>query len=187
MPPRRRSITLTRDDWVEAALAMAADVGVDRIAAEPLAARLGVTKGSFYWHFDTRDALVVAVLDRWERSRTTAVIDDVDDTAPHRLEHLVRHSFDGPLQDATEWAILAAATHPLVAPVVERVHDARIRYLTTLFADHGLPAERAAARARVLYAAYLGHQMLLAHGSRRGDAGVRRSYLDELSALATAP
>ena len=32
--------------------------GVEAIAVEPIAAELGTTKGSFYWHFKNRDSLV---------------------------------------------------------------------------------------------------------------------------------
>jgi AcrR family transcriptional regulator len=39
--------------------------GLDGVRVEPLARRLGVTKGSFYWHFKDRQQLVEALLDRW--------------------------------------------------------------------------------------------------------------------------
>ena len=47
---------LAREDWVDAALAAIAEGGVAAVAVEPIAARLGTTKGSFYWHFHDRDA-----------------------------------------------------------------------------------------------------------------------------------
>src|SRR5690606_21017046 len=57
---------LSADDWAEAALDLIAEQGVAAVAVEPLARRLGVTKGSFYWHFPSRDALLQAALERWE-------------------------------------------------------------------------------------------------------------------------
>ena len=62
-----RSGRLSADDWAREALDQIAEQGVASVAVEPLARRLGVTKGSFYWHFPSRDALLQAALERWER------------------------------------------------------------------------------------------------------------------------
>ena len=55
-----RNARLSADDWAQAALDLIAEQGVSAVAVEPLARRLGVTKGSFYWHFPSRDALLQA-------------------------------------------------------------------------------------------------------------------------------
>ncbi|HXD53500.1 MAG TPA: helix-turn-helix domain-containing protein, partial [Solirubrobacteraceae bacterium] len=57
---------LTPEDWERAALAAIRDGGPEAVAVEPLARRLGVTKGSFYWHFANRDGLLGAAIARWE-------------------------------------------------------------------------------------------------------------------------
>ena len=57
---------MDREQWAEAALGAIATGGIKAVAVEPLAARLGVTKGSFYWHFADRRALIDAALERWE-------------------------------------------------------------------------------------------------------------------------
>ena len=71
---------LSREDWENAALDAIAAGGLAAVAVEPLAARLGVTKGSFYAHFAGRDALIEAALAAWERSHGAmgelAAIDD---------------------------------------------------------------------------------------------------------------
>src|SRR5258706_375635 len=72
--PSRR---LTRDHWADAALAAIAEGGLPAVAVEPLAARLGATKGSFYWHFANREALLEAALARWEERTTTSVIREI--------------------------------------------------------------------------------------------------------------
>src|SRR5690606_37186067 len=62
-----RNGRLSADDWAQAALELIAEQGVAAVAVEPLARRLGVPKGSFYWHFPSREALLVAALERWEQ------------------------------------------------------------------------------------------------------------------------
>src|SRR3546814_12122575 len=65
---------LTADCWAEAALDAIAGGGLDAVAVEPLARRLGVTKGSFYWHFANRDALLRAALQRWGQPETDDIV-----------------------------------------------------------------------------------------------------------------
>ncbi len=72
---------LTRDDWITAALGAIADGGLAAVGVEPLAARLGATKGSFYWHFENRDALLEAAIRRWEKETTTDMVAEI--TAAH--------------------------------------------------------------------------------------------------------
>ena len=69
---------LTRSDWARAALAAIARGGIAAVAVESIAADLGATKGSFYWHFKNRDALIQAALDMWEQSRTESVIEALE-------------------------------------------------------------------------------------------------------------
>lgn len=62
---RKTTESLTRDDWISGAWEMLGENGLDGVRVEPLARRLGVTKGSFYWHFKDRQELLEALLDRW--------------------------------------------------------------------------------------------------------------------------
>ena len=64
MPPRQR---LSREAWAAAGLRALTDGGVAAVAVEPLAASLGTTKGSFYWHFSDREELVREVRARLQR------------------------------------------------------------------------------------------------------------------------
>src|SRR5271170_185016 len=72
-----RSGSLAPGDWARAALAAIARGGIAAVAVESVAADLGATKGSFYWHFKNRDALIQAALDLWEQTRTESVIEDL--------------------------------------------------------------------------------------------------------------
>lgn len=158
MPARKR---LTADDWIGAAYAALAAGGVGAVAVEPIAARLGTTKGSFYWHFVGRDALLAATLDRWERVETDAVI-ALGDAEPDRLARLrlLLGVALAPPGAAVELALQAAADHPLVGPVLGRVTRRRLDYLTATFVDLGFAPDEAARRGLLVYTAYLGHAQL---------------------------
>ena len=69
-----RSTRLNAETWERAALEAIAELGLPGVAVEPLAKKLGVTKGSFYWHFADREALLHAALKRWEKRSTDDVI-----------------------------------------------------------------------------------------------------------------
>ncbi|MFE9749074.1 TetR/AcrR family transcriptional regulator [Saccharothrix saharensis] len=169
----------TRDDWTEVALRALAEGGVAAVAVEPLAARLGATKGSAYWHFPNREALLKATLERWEREHTEAVIELVESVSGP-LEKL-RLLFATVLEDvghsAVELAMLAAKDDPAVAPVLGRVTERRIAYMEELFADLGFDVDVARRRAVLAYSVYLGQAQLLS--ATPDVVAARRALLEE--------
>ena len=183
---------MSADDWIAAALAALADGGVGAVAVEPLAARLGATKGSFYWHFRNRDALLEATLAHWERIDTEQVIAEADARPDlrRRLRWLFRAAIGGadglPTASSVELALQPSAAHPLVAPVLTRVTRRRLDYLGTVFADLGLPPAAARHRAVLAYTAYLGHVRLARAAPGVAPADLD-AYADEVVAVLTAP
>lgn len=161
--------TLDRDAWIEAAIAAWSDGGLERVAVEPLARSLGATKGSFYWHFRNRAELVRAVLEYWESEATLAIIDIVRGLPDEdRIAALLTATLAAQETDRAEWMILAAADHPLVAPVVTRVHETRLSFLTELLVAAGTDPARAEVRAKMVYSVYIG-QLHLRHGTPQGE------------------
>lgn len=183
---RRPGSRLSRADWLDAATRTGTRIGFENLAVEPLAAEIGATKGSFYWHFRDRAELVGAVVERWAEIATTRVIDQIErGPADDALERLIDVVLGDPESDAVEWRILVSADHPQIGPVVARVHDVRIDYVRRLLRARGMTPVRAAARARLVYAAYLGNLALL-HGGA-SDTVRRTSLRRELVALIAAP
>jgi AcrR family transcriptional regulator len=153
---------LSAEDWALAALDVIAESGLAAVAVEPLAKRLGVTKGSFYWHFPSREALLVAALDRWERTEQETVFGQLEAVSDPRarlrdLFRLVAHELK-PHVIYSE--LLKALDHPVVKPVLERVSQRRLDYLTASFRQAGLGRIDAQNRARLAYAAYVGFLQL---------------------------
>ena len=157
-----RTARLSADDWAQAALDQIAEQGVAAVAVEPLARRLGVTKGSFYWHFPSRDALLQAALERWEKVEQETVFGSLE-AVPDPRERL-RALFQLVAHEARSHIIyselLKALDHPTVAPVIGRVSQRRFDYLAASFRQAGLSRTDAQHRARLAYAAYVGFLQL---------------------------
>ncbi|GGS29361.1 TetR/AcrR family transcriptional regulator [Streptomyces nojiriensis] len=174
---------LTADDWADAALAALVERGLAAVAVEPLAAGLGTTKGSFYWHFANRDALVAAALARWEESSTERIIRAMEAVEPDpaaRLDALLRGATAAAVDDPRDVRLLAASDHPEVAAALARVTERRVGYLAHLFELLGFPAPEARRRGFFAYTSYLGHAQL-AHAVP-GAVPTDPAYLAEVSA-----
>lgn len=160
VPPR--NARLSADDWAQAALDLIAEQGVSAVAVEPLARRLGVTKGSFYWHFPSRDALLQAALERWEAVEQESVFGNLEKVPDPRerlraLFQLVGHEVKPHIIYSE---LLKALDHPAVQPVIDRVSQRRLDYLVASFRQAGLVRQDAIHRARLTYAAYVGFLQL---------------------------
>jgi len=153
---------LSADDWEQAALDLIAAQGVSAVAVEPLARQLGVTKGSFYWHFPTREALLKAALERWEKQDIDALLNQVEPIADPRarLCELFRRTGREAKSHVIYSALLRALDHPIVQPVMARVSQRRMDFLTRAYRQVGMNRNIAAHRARLAYAAYVGFLQL---------------------------
>ncbi|NED95581.1 TetR/AcrR family transcriptional regulator [Phytoactinopolyspora alkaliphila] len=157
-----KSSRLTAEDWARAALAAISDRGVAAVSVEPLAAGLGATKGSFYWHFSNRQALIDAALQLWEKEHTEAVITTIEaeDGPEQRLRRLGELVVGYSRGDRIEVALLAHADDPAVGPVLRRVTSRRIDYVAELYQKLGLDEAEARQRAVLAVSVYLGHVQL---------------------------
>ncbi|MQX35388.1 TetR/AcrR family transcriptional regulator [Roseospira navarrensis] len=162
-----REAKTQRDAWLETGFAMLAEGGAENVRIEPLARRLSVTKGGFYWHFKDRADLLAAMLERWRDGRVTViarhVTPDGDETAEGVLRRLLSRYLDqpNPRGMAIEMAVRDWARHDArVAEAVATVDAARLAHVAPLFEALGLPPDEAAARARLFYAYVFGQNLL---------------------------
>lgn len=140
-----------------------AEGGIAAVGVERLAKRLGVTKGSFYWHFKDHGALITELLERWEKAAVATLIDRVEragGTARDRLWRL----FELAIQEgygAAELAIRGwAGSDEAAAGVLRRVDGRRIAYLEGLFREMALSEDDARARSRLVYCALVGEHTM---------------------------
>jgi len=146
-----------------------------------MARKLGVSRGSFYWHFESALDFQAAVLGQWEEQWTRRIIAAVEQTAggpQQRLQALIQKTGG---QDASVYASAKAMArlHPEFQSLMTRVDDRRISFVGSLLLEGGVPTKAARLRARVIYAWAMG-QMLIS-GERRI---VPRAMADALVAFA---
>jgi AcrR family transcriptional regulator len=149
---------LGKQAWVKAGLGALARQGVEAVRVERLAETLGVTKGSFYWHFKDRDALLAALIEAWRDLATDAVITQVeaqggDPGARMRNLFTIVITSDGTLDQAVRaWAAQDETVRVALAAVDQR----RLDYLIGLFRGLKFTAAESKARARLAYHALIG-------------------------------
>jgi len=159
---------LAREDWEQAALQMLAKRGLVGLAIEPLARELGVTKGSFYWHFTDRNALLKSALDKWESAdaHNLAVLLENDLPARDKLIQFFHTSSRPHLTHQVYAALIAipqcSSKDEWLSLLLQRVDNHRIQQLSMAFAE--LDADRADFHARLAYYAYVGFLQLQSRG-----------------------
>jgi AcrR family transcriptional regulator len=153
---------LSARDWAEAALDTMAAGGLDAVAVEPLARRLNVTKGSFYWHFPNREALVKAALELWEQHETVDVIAGLDaEPDPYqRIVNLFKRANSSYRSGRLYLAMAAATDDVRVNEVVQRVSARRLAYLERCYRALGMDAAAAPLWATFAYATFIGNQQV---------------------------
>jgi AcrR family transcriptional regulator len=172
-----REAKTQRDAWLETGFAMLAEGGVEHVRIEPLARRLSVTKGGFYWHFRDRADLLTAMLAHWRDGRVAViarhVAPDAGETPEDVLRRLLARYLDhpNPRGTAIEMAVRDWARHdPGAAEAVAAVDRARLLHVAPLFEALGLDTCEAGARARLFYAYVFGQNLLVPAGDSEAAA-----------------
>jgi AcrR family transcriptional regulator len=176
---------LNRDDWLDAAFAAAVEHGFDGVRVLVLADTLGVTRGSFYWHFKDHAELITALLERWRAAESAS------------NQRLQQPSSEDPVKDL-EQLLDAALAHggvdlsnmrfelalrglgrrdPAVAAMLLEVDQARMALFAGKFACIAPDAKTAIDLASLFYLAIVGSFQAL---SRPQSAHPTKQYLTEI-------
>jgi len=124
-------------DWVDEAITVFKADGIDSVKIDPIAKKLGVSRGSFYWHFNKRQDLLDAVLDYWQTISTENIIIELEQKhtlARDRLNELMIIAFSVSVEEFSfERAIRNWATiDKKVSGLLHIVDTQRTRYLQRL-------------------------------------------------------
>jgi AcrR family transcriptional regulator len=158
---------LSASDWIDAGLDVLAEQGIDAVRVEPICRRLGVTKGSFYHHFQDRNSLQTEMLKRWRFRATLDVIERLEHSVGSAVDKLrelllMPHSGRTPGRGArVDFAIRQwSRNDPHVETVLAEVDQSRMAYIAGLLTEAGVPARDVQSRAAVIYAFMLGEAMV---------------------------
>ena len=142
---------LSREAWLQNALDILAE-DPEHLRIDELAERLGVSKGSFYWHFENRSDFIAAMATYWRDTYTSTVADEIfeDNQSPlDRLRAILEEVLIGKVA-RYDLAVRAWARHePSIRPVIRKVDEIRMKILKQLFVEMGFDKEEAMTRARV--------------------------------------
>ncbi len=175
---------LGRDDWLKAALRLC-EKGINAVKVAPLAEDMGVTTGSFYWHFANRRELLESLLEYWEREMTDAAIDrarQFEGSPTARILHLMETvttrnlaRYDLPIW---HWAQSDAKARR----AFNRVLKKRFAFAAWMFSEAGFSQEQAEIRGRMMVTYMMGESTLIP-----GSMVKRKESLKLKHAILTAP
>ena len=136
----RSSARLSRSDWLEAALELVTNDGINAVTVDALASILGITRGSFYHHFKDKADLSREMLDYWQRKWTTELRDDVAALGLDGIQslialgNLIRHRRAA----GYDVAVRAWAVHDDMAKeIVKQTDKIRLDFIRSLFEKIG--------------------------------------------------
>lgn len=149
-------------DWTAAALDALARAGLRAVAVEPLAEQLGATKGSFYWHFRDRNALLEAAVTQWEQTATDELIGRLENVAgeEERREAALDWVATSERDMQIFMVLLWNADHPMIGPAIHRILTKRMAFSLRLREQFGEDAEQARASIMHAYSVLLGLHLL---------------------------
>lgn len=155
----KSSPRMNKADWIEAAMRLLVAEGPEALRVDRLCIMLGITKGSFYWHFQNRDALIEAMAADWrDRRPATALAEAARNghTPTEQLDYLARGfwrddivHFDAAMR---AWGV----SEPRIRAAVAATDRQMVAHVRSLFAAMGATPAEASARALTLFYCSIG-------------------------------
>lgn len=148
---------LSKDQWLSNALNQLAAKGNLGLSIEELSKAVGVTKGSFYWHFQSRDGFVQDLFDYWADFSTAGVIEyvnQVEGTPSERLLALSKFLIE---EDICRYELAIRGwvqIHPVLIPLLEQIDLSRYEYVENLFREIGFTGADLEMRVRTFLVFY---------------------------------
>lgn len=172
---------LSADDWISQGIKALTKSGFTALKADPLAKTMGVSRGSFYWHFADLGAFHAAILKRWREIAAEQIIAGVEADSDDPLKALLRRTFGARLdleRAVRNWA----AFDPAAQGAVRAIDRRRLDYIEALLQRRGFSGTTAQARAQILYWTFLGFALSAAPV----PAARLQSLLDEIQKMISA-
>lgn len=180
------------DLWLDAAYDVLIESGVDQVKVLPLAERLGLSRTSFYGHFDSREMLLEALVARWQAKNTGSLIAKTESYA-ESIGEAILNLFDCWLSPAIfdsrfdlairNWAL----GDPTLRQVLEATDKARIDAIAAMFARHGFGSDQARVRAYTVYYTQIGYISMMVNEPVELRMQRMPIYIETFSGTAPTP
>jgi len=163
--PASGNIKVTRQDWIDLALQTLVSDGIESVRVLTLGQKLGVSRSSFYWYFQSRQDLLDQLLTHWHDTNTKAIVERAQRAADTIIIAVMNvfecwadeRLFDPRLDFAVrEWARRSDD----VRAAIDQADNDRLGAIREMYRRHGYDDEDAFIRARVLYYMQIGYYVL---------------------------
>ncbi len=182
---------LTPKDWIDAGTEVLVDKSIDAVTVDSLSKALGVTRGSFYWHFTDRGDLLARMLQAWRDAATEQVISRFERegvSARELVSELLTLPFRGRAASRASSIELAirgwARRDEMARKAVDEVDAQRLSYIAQCFSALGFDIAEARSRAFLLYGYELAEALLSGQGTEQQRTD-RRFYVEQMLLSAT--
>jgi len=152
----------SEDLWLDGAYQMLVQSGVESVKVMPLAKKLKLSRTSFYWHFEDREALLAALIRRWKEKNTGNLVARCKvyaESITEAILNLFDCWVDPELFDARmDFAIRNWAQHsPDLKKLLEFTDKKRIDAIRNMFSRFGFDDQQAETRALTIYYTQVGY------------------------------
>lgn len=178
---KQPSTRLSAEDWLEVGYTVLAEEGVRALKVERLCQQAGVTRGSFYWHFEDIDHYRAALVESWNKflERDRQALSELDELPPRERLSALTHTLVSPqywvLERAMrEWARL----DPIAAENIRAADRLLLHTVVKAYHDYGFSLEDARLRAELTFAAGIGLLHLTSSPEQAQSLSQRERFLD---------
>lgn len=151
----------SREVWLDAAKAAFLEGGLDAVKIQPLAKGLNLSRTSFYWFFEDRNAILTALLDAWDETNSgvlVAACEAYAETISEAVMNVISVFLDGEFESRFDFAIRGwAHQSDMVAAKVAAADERRLTAIRAMFERFGFDSEESDVRARTVYLVQIGY------------------------------
>ena len=171
-------IVARKKDWLKLGYVLFSREGIKGIVVERIAAKLKCNKSSFYWHFESKEKFMQALVDYWVQSETIQIMASVDEerTPQARYDKFLRLVFQpDPYVDFIFFLKRYARHNETMQNAIEEVDERRIAFTTKIFIQLGDSAADASIKANAFYKYLIGFHELT-HSSKGKTVGSKEIH-----------
>lgn len=144
---------LSREQWLEKSLRILNADSFGKLNIDRLVNSMGVSKGSFYWHFQGKADFVIQLVDYWENIFTLSVVEHIDRDIRNPAERLLELMEYVTLNQLAQFDFTIqslAKSEPVVFAKVKQVFEKRFTYVASILSEIGFSGDELNFRARAL-------------------------------------